>query len=543
MTGFSSIDQTSDVRPYEAIVIGAGLSGLTAAAFLAQAGARVLVCEQASQIGGLFNSFRREGYQFDGGIKAVENSAVMMPMLAQLGILERIEFQRSPIALVTSGHVQPILNFSDVEAYFQLLGTLFPDEQAGLQRVLRDTKIIFELLDGMLSFPIPFFDLPDSGNNARANWFKSNLKTLSHLPGAAALMNKELRPYLKQHLQNTGLINLLSDLFPDGTSVFFGLGYFRMFLDYYYPRGGIQTIPQTLATAICEWGGEFHLNTRVQQVLLKGGQACGVKLSSGEEFFSDYVIAASDLKQTLTSLLPAGLLPVRFNRKLRQAEVSHSVFNVFLGVDLPAEQLNLQGCQHIFYTPDTNGISETDRISRLDYFAHVPQEISIPSLHQPDMAPPGKIGLNISAMTSWQYNGGWERSPADYARLKKDCARQLIGSLERFIPHLSEHIELCITATPRTIKSLTSNTEGAIMGWSYHRQRSTLPRGQFYQMRSSVLTPISHLLTAGHWAFSPGGSPVAVLTGKLAAETVLKKSLKSKWSVLDETDKRNDSSR
>lgn len=525
MTGTSRIDQTKGIRPYDAIVIGAGLSGLTAAAFLAKEGARVLVCEQAAQVGGLFNSFRRDGYQFDGGIKAVENSAVMMPMLAQLGILERIEFQRSPIALVTIDHVQPILSFSDVEAYFQLLDTLFPDEQVGLQHILRDTKIVFEILDGLLSFPIPFFDLPDSGNSARANWSKSNRGLLLKLPGAAALMNKELRPYLNQHLQNAGLVNLLSDLFPDGTSVFFGLGYFRMFLDYYYPRGGIQTIPQTLATAVREWGGEIRLNTRVQQVLLKGEQACGVRLSTGEEFFSDYVIAASDLNQALTNLLPESLLPARFNRKLQHAQVSHSVFNVFLGVDLPAEQLNLQGCQHIFYRPDLNGISETDRTSRLDYFAHVPQEISIPSLHQPEMAPPGKVGLNISAMTSWQYNGGWERSPADYARLKKDCASELIGSLEKFIPHLSEHIELCITATPHTVKSLTSNTEGAIMGWSYHRQH-TLPRGQFYQMRSSVLTPISHLLTAGHWAFSPGGSPVAVLTGKLAAETVLMKSSK-----------------
>jgi hypothetical protein len=37
-----------------------------------------------------------------------------------------------------------------------------------------------------------------------------------------------------------------------------------------------------------------------------------------------------------------------------------------------------------------------------------------------------------------------------------------------------------------------------------------------------TLTPIPHLLTAGHWAFSPGGSPTAVLTGKVAAEAVLK---------------------
>lgn len=72
---------------YDVIITGAGLSGLIAAAYLLKEGAHVLVCEQAGQVGGLFNSFRREGYQFDCGIKAVENSAVMMPMLAQLDLL------------------------------------------------------------------------------------------------------------------------------------------------------------------------------------------------------------------------------------------------------------------------------------------------------------------------------------------------------------------------------------------------------------------------------------------------------------------------
>jgi hypothetical protein len=68
---------------------------------------------------------------------------------------------------------------------------------------------------------------------------------------------------------------------------------------------------------------------------------------------------------------------------LGRAEVSHSVFNLFLGVDLPAESLNVRGCQHVFYAPALEGISEADRAARADYFAHVPQEISIPCLPQP----------------------------------------------------------------------------------------------------------------------------------------------------------------
>jgi hypothetical protein len=59
------------------------------------------------------------------------------------------------------------------------------------------------------------------------------------------------------------------------------------------------------------------------------------------------------------------------------------------------------------------------------------------------------------------------------------------------------------------------------MGWSY-RCRRGLPSGNFLQVRGAVFTPVPRLLTVGHSSFSPGGSPVAVLTGKVAAEHVLK---------------------
>jgi len=510
-------DKTSS---FDVAIIGGGLAGLTAAAFLSKGGVKVLVCEQTSHVGGLFNSFWKAGYLFDGGIKAVENSSVMMPMLAQLGLLQQIQFYPSQIALVTGGHMQTIRDYSDVEEYFRFLGELFPAEQKGLDRILQDTKIVYKLMDGFLTFPIPLFDLPKAGNEARAGWFKENGSLLTRLPRAASLMRQELRSYLAQHLHYPNLINLISDLFPDGTSVFFGLGYFRMFLDYYYPHGGIQVIPQTLAEAVQRWGGNIRLKTRVEQVLLDGKHASGVRLENGEEIHAGYVIAASDLLQALTKLVPEPLLPKKFDRNLRSADVSHSVLNVFLGVDKPVESLNMQGCSHIFYHPDLVGITEEDRISLPDYFERVPQEISIPCVHQPELAPPGKTGIIISAMTSWQYGTGWEGGSVDYDQVKDSYARQLISSLEKFIPDLSEHIEVYDSATPRTIAVQTSNTRGAIMGWSYHRQR-TFSRGNFLQMRSSVYTPISRLLTAGHWAYSPGGSPVAVLTGKLAAEAIL----------------------
>lgn len=511
---------------YDVVVIGAGISGLISAAYLAKAGAHVLVCEQASQVGGLFNSFKYRGYQFDGGIKGVVNSAVMKPMLAQLGLLDRIPFRPSPISMITNNQLHTFKGFDDIQSYFDVLATIFPVEKDGLAHVLADTRTVFGLLDGMLGFPVPFFDrpgsdnYPGSDNEIRKVWMKENAAVMKYLP-ALRFSKKPMRTYLQGLLKDECLINLLSQLFPDGTSTFFGLGYFRLFLDYSYPQGGIQTLPDTLAQGAKEWGAEILLDTRVTRVLTSDGKASGVVLNNEQEINAGYVVAASSLKQAIFELTPQAALPKRFERQLRQAETSHSVFNVFIGLDMPVDQLNFKGSHHLFYNPDLQGISEQDRVSRADYFSVVPQEISIPCTHQADLAPAGKTGLNLSAMASWHFNGGWGQDEQEYERRKALYAQQMIESFAKFVPDIKEHIEFTLVSTPRSIFTRTSNTDGGIMGWSYHREK-TMPRGGFLQMPSSVKTPIPNLYTTGQWAYSPGGSPTAVLTGKLTAEAILK---------------------
>ncbi len=71
---------------FDAIIVGGGIAGLTSAAYLAKAGKSVLLCEQQEKCGGLVNSFERDGFTYDGGVRALEDSGVLFPMLRQLGI-------------------------------------------------------------------------------------------------------------------------------------------------------------------------------------------------------------------------------------------------------------------------------------------------------------------------------------------------------------------------------------------------------------------------------------------------------------------------
>ena len=510
---------------YDVVVIGAGIAGLTAAAYLARGGARVVVCEQDDRAGGYFYSFRREGYLFDAGIKAIENAGIMRPTLAQLGLLDKVNLLRSPIALITETDVQPIRSPEDITAYFNSVMAWFPDQREGLTRILRDVQSIATALGALVGMSSASFAATPAEGRKASGGFGRIAGALARVPAIMSLTRGTLRGYLEQRLSNPRVVNLLCDVFPDGTTPFFGLAYYSMFLDYYYPQGGMQRVPDVLAAAIREWGGEVRTRSEVLHIGMASGRATGVTLADGTEIHAGYVISCGDARRAFTQLLPEGAVPPQFLATLLKAEPSHSVFTVFLGVDLPAEDLRLQGCPHVFYAPDRNGVGGTDRQQTADYFARVPQEISVPCIVDAGLAPPGKSGIILSALTTWHYADHWgtdNGKPTErYEQLRARFASQMVASLEKFIPGLASRTEFLLTGTPYTLNARTSNYEGAIMGWSYDRTK-TLHRGSLLQMAKSVRTPVPNLYMAGHWAFSPGGSPVAVMTGKLAANQILK---------------------
>ena len=81
-------------KKYHSIVVGGGMAGLTSAAYLAKEGQSVLLIEKNHECGGLVNSFSRDGFQFEAGIRALENAGIIFPMLKELGI--ELDVVKSP---------------------------------------------------------------------------------------------------------------------------------------------------------------------------------------------------------------------------------------------------------------------------------------------------------------------------------------------------------------------------------------------------------------------------------------------------------------
>jgi hypothetical protein len=74
--------------------------------------------------------------------------------------------------------------------------------------------------------------------------------------------------------------------------------------------------------------------------------------------------------------------------------------------------------------------------------------------------------------------------------------------------------------TPLSIHDRVGSSEGAIVGWEFHRQMPVVNKMQIVD--NSVVTPLPSVYQAGMWAYSPAGVPMSILTGKLAANRVLK---------------------
>ena len=88
-------------------------------------------------------------------------------------------------------------------------------------------------------------------------------------------------------------------------------------------------------------------------------------------------------------------------------------------------------------------------------------------------------------------------------------------------PGLKAAVYDSFTSTPLTIEKITGNSDGAITGWAF--TNDFIPAvNQLTRVASSVLTPIPDTYQAGQWTYSPSGLPISVMTGKLAADRVLK---------------------
>ncbi|MHB8135379.1 MAG: phytoene desaturase family protein [Anaerolineaceae bacterium] len=519
---------------YDAIVVGGGISGLTAAAFLTKAGYQVLLCEKENKCGGLVNSFERDGFTYDGGIRAMENSGAMFPMLKLLGI--NIEFVKNHISLGIENKVINVNSEEDITAYQSLLCSLYPENTQEINTIIHEIQKIMHYMDVQYGIDNPIFldYRKDQAYMAKVvlPWV---FKYAFTAPKISAL-SEPVVDFLKKYTQNQALLDIISQHFFHDTPAFFALSYLKLYIDYYYPMGGTGKLPQRLVSFIESHKGEIKTSSEIRSV---DPYNKTIWDSQGNVYEYERLIWAADLNLLYRIINLENITDHKISQSIsaRQQELQEktgndSVFTLFLGLDLPKEYFSAIATEHFFYTPSRLGQSEAGKIPKTNnretiekwlekFFALTTYEISCPVLRDDSLAPANKTGLIISVLFDYDLTKSIERD-GWYEDFKTYCETHIIETLNASIyPGIAQKIIHQFSSTPLTLEKYSGNFMGAITGWALNNKpipaESRIPK-----IMNAVKTPIPRIFQAGQWTYSPSGLPISFITGKIAADKVIK---------------------
>ena len=477
-------------------VIGAGVSGMTAAIYCLKSGFDVTVYEKHNKSGGLCSGWKRKGYSFEGAVHWINDADPADPMYKlwnDTGILgESVAVHRSDPYFVYNFNGTDICIYRDIKKLRSHLLEISPEDKKSIEMLYRDVQAIRKV-------KVPLLNIPrlKANNRIRLNI----LLLLKMLPGILKLgrLSKYSAKEYGALFKHEGIRKALGEFVVyEKFSSLSLLHTMACFMDSgVYPQGGSLDLGKRMEEKIKELGGKIEFSAKVDKVILEGAEkpytARGIEIQ-GKAIPFDAVIVTQDLLtiQKLFDTPPQD----KWIQAAKNAPPVQTTFAAF-GIrddlrDMPyAFALNEDIC--------VGGI-QYDNIALTNYAEFT------------SYAPEGCSTLTC-LFTGDSYNYWKERqNDGTYNEQKQLLADELKRLVEKNLPRLKDKIEVINIATPLSYERYAGSYKGAWMTVLEKSARPGLPR--------SIPAGYKHLYFAGFRTRAPGGLPVAVLSGFKAAQHV-----------------------
>ena len=503
--------------PWDAIVIGSGMGGMTTAALLAKLGQRVLVLEQHVIPGGFTQTFKRPGYHWDVGVHIV-------------GEMTERSFAGRLLADLTDGRLEwesvgPIydeFNFPDgftiqfpdsPEAFRETLIDYFPHERQGIDEYLSLVRRVSRASGQDLQMrAVPWYLAPGrrrkAGEAARQYYEATTRSVLESL-----VDDPRLRSVLAAQWGYYGV--------PPSRSSFamHALMVQHFLRGAYYPVGSAAGIAPALLQTVADVGGWTAVRRTVEEIVVRRRRVTGVRLEDGTEIDTKRVISAAGAIPTASMLGDSA--PEGWSDSYREPGPAHlSLYLGFSGVDVAAHGAE-RYCQWYYDSWDTETIGWDVHPDANPGAAPV-VFCSFPSIKDPahDPGPEQRHTGEAITFVPWEpferwKDARWKRRGAEYDEFKGRLTEALLGQYRDLYPGLGPHVEHAEMSTPVSTHHFTSAPAGSIYGLA------TEP-GRFEDETLLPGTSISGLYLSGADVSTPGvaGALMGGVLGAVASSPV-----------------------
>ncbi len=511
------------------IVIGAGHNGLACAAYLAKAGARVLVLERNSRVGGSCHTAEATLPGFRHNICSMVHTHI-----PSSPVYRDLELERHGVKYVYPDYLR---------------GTIFPDHRCLV--MYRDTA--------QMAAEIAKFSARDAGTFSQlvedyGEFIESTYLPLMYSPPlppslqTAELEKSEEGRALMQWQASTPA-QLLDELFeneqvkvhflarltvlgfpPDA----FGQGWIQLFriLKAEAPIcvGGSQQLAEGLKRALESSGGAVRTDAEVKRILLDGRRAAGVELADGTRIGAARAVVTNvEPKKSFLGMVGEEHLPAAFATRVRNYHSrGRSLFCLHLAVSEPPRYRAGAHNPHVHraFSQEMFCGTVADQVEAYREIAagRAPRremlQITLPTLFDPSQAPAGRHTVLVWQYAPYALQGGWQNARAEYAE-------HLLGLWRSYAPNMTKDKILAMTIQDPT--DTVRHNDNMVNGVDVVGDMTPDQMGYFRPFAgwSHYRTPIEGLYMCGGYCHPGGG--VHAGAGHNAAGVIAEDCKLDKW--------------
>ncbi|MEI6101952.1 MAG: NAD(P)/FAD-dependent oxidoreductase, partial [Eubacteriales bacterium] len=438
---------------YDVLVVGGGLSGLTAASLLAKRGVKVAVIDKSYNPGGSCGIFKRNGVTFDQG-------SAMLYGFGEKGfnshrfvfncLEEPIDIIRHDLLYCVNFKGRRIRFWPDVQKFVQELSEVFPSEKENIARFYSETEKMYK----HIMVETPTYTTADETEP------KESLAGLMRHPVSYArflgYLNKSARDLLKRYFRDPEIFKFFDKLtstycyttLEESPAVLAAV----MFVDNhvggsYYPAGSTLFLPGKLEKVIEENGGIMLPEQEAVGILFDGERPCGVELKNGAKLFAEYLIYSGTVWNLYGKMIDESHTTAARREWAKGQIPTYPSVVLYAHVDRKAIPPDTAPIEMLVGNPDKLDESEVtvyllsiDDRTLCDENSHVVVAIG-PTFEE------------------------WVIGNDDEYQQKKEKEKQrLIGVLEKRFPGFADSVIYAEVATPRTIERYTLKNGGAVAG-------------------------------------------------------------------------------